>query len=177
MMIFWLRHLWNSQSTLGANGKRCRLLRYDQHKVQMTKVVKDILHNECKTTLALVPPRATAVQARFSPWMLWSTASSKKPLITWQQWPWPNIPISSSFFRKMKNGLANFPISSILTSFFHKDGYSSRISGQTQGTCIFNQFKCLFEAVSAATCPVCLIHSQVYATLVSTEPFPWKTGF
>ena len=61
MMIFWLRHLRNSQSTFfGTNGKRSRLLVYDQHKVQMMKVVKDILHNEWKTQLALAPPGAAS---------------------------------------------------------------------------------------------------------------------
>ena len=38
----------------------CRRLVYDQHKAQTTKKVKEILQNECKTTLALVPPGATS---------------------------------------------------------------------------------------------------------------------
>jgi len=33
---------------------------YDQHKAQTTKKVKDILQNECKATLVLVPPGATS---------------------------------------------------------------------------------------------------------------------
>ena len=61
MMIYWVRHLWNSQSTFfSTNGKRSRLLVYDQHRAQTTKKVKDILQNECKTTLVLVPPGATS---------------------------------------------------------------------------------------------------------------------
>ena len=61
MMIYWVRHLWNSQSTFfSANAKRSRLLVYDQHKAQTTKKVKEILQNECKTTLALVPPGGTS---------------------------------------------------------------------------------------------------------------------
>lgn len=61
MMIYWVRHLWNSQSTFfGTNERRSRLLVYDQHKAQTTKKVKDILQNECKTTLVLVPPGATS---------------------------------------------------------------------------------------------------------------------
>ena len=50
-------HMWNiSQSTFfGTNERRSRLLVYDQHKAQKTKKVKDILQNECKTTLVLVP--------------------------------------------------------------------------------------------------------------------------
>ena len=60
-MIYWVRHLWNSQSTFfSTNGKRSRLLVYDQHRAQTTKKVKDILQNECKTTLVLVPPGATS---------------------------------------------------------------------------------------------------------------------
>ena len=31
-----------------------------QHRAQTTKKVKDILQNECKTTLVLVPPGATS---------------------------------------------------------------------------------------------------------------------
>jgi len=61
MMICWVRHLWNSQSTFfGTNERRSRLLVYDQHKAQTTKKVKDILQNECKTTMVLVPPEATS---------------------------------------------------------------------------------------------------------------------
>ena len=61
MMIYWERHLWNSQSTFfGANEKRSRLLVYDHYKAHTTKKVKEILQNECKTTLALVPPGATS---------------------------------------------------------------------------------------------------------------------
>ena len=40
--------------------KKSRLLVYDQHKAQTTKKVKEILQNECKTTLALAPPGATS---------------------------------------------------------------------------------------------------------------------
>ena len=59
--MYWVRHLWNSQSTFfGTNDRRSRLLVYDQHKAQMTKKVKDILQNQCKTTLVLVPPGATS---------------------------------------------------------------------------------------------------------------------
>ena len=59
MMIYWVRHLWNSQSTyFSENGKRSRLLVYDQHRAQTTEKVKDILQNECKTTLVLIPDRA-----------------------------------------------------------------------------------------------------------------------
>ena len=61
MMIYWVRHLWNSQSTFfSTNGKISRLLVYDQHRAQTRKNVKDILQNECKTTLALIPPGATS---------------------------------------------------------------------------------------------------------------------
>ena len=61
MMIYWVRHLWNSQSTFfSTNGKRSRLLVYDQQIAQTTKKVKDILQNECKTTLVLALPGATS---------------------------------------------------------------------------------------------------------------------
>ena len=89
MMMYWVRHLWTSQSTfLSTNAKRSRLPVYDQHKAQTTKKVKGILQNECKTTLALVPLGA---KKKFSPSMLQSTVNSKNLLIAWQERQWnPN---------------------------------------------------------------------------------------
>ena len=56
-----VRYLWNLQSTFfSANAKRSRLLLYDQQKAQTTKKVKEMLQNECKTTLALFPPETTS---------------------------------------------------------------------------------------------------------------------
>ena len=52
MMIYWVRHLWNSQSAFfSTNGKRSGLLVCDQHRDQKTKKVKDILQNKCKKIL------------------------------------------------------------------------------------------------------------------------------
>lgn len=41
-------------------GEKTRLLVYNQHRAQTKIKVKDILQNECKTKLALVPPGATS---------------------------------------------------------------------------------------------------------------------
>ena len=52
MMIYWVRHLWNSQSAFfSTNGKRSGLLVFDQNRDQKTKKVKDILQNKCKKIL------------------------------------------------------------------------------------------------------------------------------
>ncbi len=59
MMIYWLRHMWNL-FTLFSTKNRSKLLVIDEHRGQTTPKVKEILDKECKTVVALVPPRDTS---------------------------------------------------------------------------------------------------------------------
>lgn len=88
MMVYWVRHLWNSQSIFsGANEKRSRLLVYDQHKAQTTKKVK-------MNARPHWPQSHQELEAKFSPQMLKSTVNSKRLLIVWQQRQLPETPTS-----------------------------------------------------------------------------------